>query len=359
VFFDGRDCTYLSTHELAQMGVVYMPGGQGVFPQMSVRDNLVTAAAMSPGDEGVEAGIERVLDFFPRLRERLDVEAGTMSGGEQQMLALGQAFLMKPRLLMIDELSLGLAPAIVEQLLDAIRGMKDDGITVMLVEQSLNVALTVADRAVFMEKGEIRFDGPTTELLARPDLVRSVFMGGAAGGAPSVTARRGPVDTTESLLECEGLSVAFGGLRVLDNVGLTVAPGEVVGIIGPNGAGKTTLFDVLSGYTEPIAGRVLLGDVDITAEGPDARARLGLGRAFQNARLFPPLTVRENIAVALEKRANRSPVLGAVWAPSVRNSERKLLSRVDGYIELLGLGAFADKFVRELSTGTRRAVEVA
>jgi branched-chain amino acid transport system ATP-binding protein len=326
---------------------------------MSVRDQLMLGAFRRNDRAAVRADLDRVLGLFPRLRERTNALGRTLSGGEQQMAAIGRALMARPRLLMIDELSLGLAPAVVGQLLEAIKGMKAEGITVMLVEQSLNVALTVADRAVFMEKGEIRFDGPTTELLARPDLVRSVFMGGAAGGAPSVTARRGPVDTTESLLECEGLSVAFGGLRVLDNVGLTVAPGEVVGIIGPNGAGKTTLFDVLSGYTEPIAGRVLLGDVDITAEGPDARARLGLGRAFQNAPLFPPQTVRENIAVALEKRANRSPVLGAVWAPSVRNSERKLLSRVDGSIELLGLGAFADKFVRELSTGTRRAVEVA
>ncbi len=362
IFFDGRDITYLGTHELARMGVVYMPGGQGVFPQMSVRDNLQTAAWMSrTADADPRAEIERVLDFFPRLRERIDVEAGTMSGGEQQMLALGQAFLMKPRLLMIDELSLGLAPAIVEQLLEAIRGMRDEGVTVMLVEQSLNVALTVADRAVFMEKGEIRFDGPTNELLARPDLVRSVFMGGAvSGGAPLGVRRKSTSDEAqERLLECEGLSVSFGGLRVLTDVNLHVGAGEVVGIIGPNGAGKTTLFDVLSGYTEPVAGRVQLGDVDITHMSPDARARLGLGRAFQNARLFPPLTVRENIAVALEKRASRSPILGAVWAPSVRASERKLASRVDGYVELLGLGAYADKFVRELSTGTRRAVEVA
>jgi branched-chain amino acid transport system ATP-binding protein len=285
-----------------------------------------------------------------------------MSGGEQQMLALGQAFLMKPRLLMIDELSLGLAPAVVEQLLGAIRDMKDEGITVMLVEQSLNVALTVADRAVFMEKGEIAFDGPTEELLARPDLVRSVFMGGAGSAGSVGSSRRRPMTVDESqsdLLSCEGLSISFGGVRALNEVSLQVGAGEVVGIIGPNGAGKTTLFDLLSGYTTPDSGEVRLGGTDITRLTPDARARLGLGRAFQNARLFPPLTVRENIAVALEKRASRSPVLAAVFAPSVRKSERKLLSRVDGFIELLGLTAYADKFVRELSTGTRRAVEVA
>jgi branched-chain amino acid transport system ATP-binding protein len=212
-----------------------------------------------------------------------------------------------------------------------------------------------------MEKGEIAFDGPTEELLARPDLVRSVFMGGAGSGGSAVVRQRPAAveEGNERLLECQGLSVGFGGVRVLDDVSVHLGAGEVVGIIGPNGAGKTTLFDLLSGYTQAEAGVVRLDDVDITQMSPDARARLGLGRAFQNARLFPPLTVRENIAVALEKRVTKSPVLGAIWAPSVRRSERKLFSRVDGYIELLGLTAYADKFVRELSTGTRRAVEVA
>jgi ABC-type branched-subunit amino acid transport system ATPase component/MFS family permease len=362
IFFDGRDITHLPTHQSARLGVVYMPGGQGVFPLMTVRDNLTSAAWMGRNDPtSVEADMQRVLDLFPRLRERHHVLAGSMSGGEQQMLALGQAFLMKPRLLMIDELSLGLAPAVVEQLLDAIRVMKSEGMTVVLVEQSLNVALTIADRAVFMDKGEVRFDGPTEELLARPDLVRAVFMGGgAAGGATGLRKRTVSVeDRHEPLLRCEQLDVAFGGVQALCDVSLTVAAGEVVGIIGPNGAGKTTLFDVLSGFTPSDGGRVRIGEADVTKLSPDARARLGLGRAFQNARLFPPLTVRENIAVALEKRANRSPLLGAVWAPSVRNSERKLTSRVDGFIELLGLTQYADKFIRELSTGTRRAVEVA
>jgi branched-chain amino acid transport system ATP-binding protein len=187
-------------------------------------------------------------------------------------------------------------------------------------------------------------------------------MGGTGSGGSVSSVRNRPVapeEGNERLLNCEGLSVGFGGLQVLDDVSIHVGAGEVVGIIGPNGAGKTTLFDLLSGYTRADSGIVRLDDVDITGMSPDARARLGLGRAFQSARLFPPLTVRENIAVALEKRANRSPLMGALWMPSVRRSERKLMTRIDGYIELLGLTAYADKFIRELSTGTRRAVEVA
>jgi branched-chain amino acid transport system ATP-binding protein len=363
IFFDGVDTTFKPTHEAAREGIVYMPGGQGVFPLMSVKDNLTSAAWMNrkhPAE--VEARIEQVLEMFPVLRERIDALAGAMSGGEQQMLAVGQAFLMEPKLLMIDELSLGLAPAIVEQLLNTLREMRQRGVTVVLVEQSLNVALTVADRAVFMEKGEVKFDGPVEELLARPDLVRSVFMGGAAGGGGVTSGRKrsaSQLEEAETLLRCEDVSVSFGGVNALTGVSLEVAAGEVVGIIGPNGAGKTTLFDILSGYLQPDSGAVYLGDRDVSKFSPDARARLGLGRAFQNARLFPPLTVRENIAVALERRAMKSPLLAAFGAPQVRRSERKLQNRADGFIEMLGLSAYADKFVRELSTGTRRAVEVA
>ena len=132
--------------------------------------------------------------MFPILRERLDEPAGNLSGGQQQMLTLGMAFIGKPRLLMIDELSLGLAPAVVAQLLEIVRALRDDGTTVILVEQSVNVALTVADRAYFMEKGEIRFEGPTTELLERPDLLRSVFLRAAAGrGRGRARASRGPL----------------------------------------------------------------------------------------------------------------------------------------------------------------------
>ena len=118
--------------------------------------------------------------MFPNLQRRLDQPSAVLSGGEQQMLTLAQAFIAKPKLLMIDELSLGLAPIVVEELLNVVRRAHDEGVSVILVEQSVNVALTVADRAVFMEKGEVRFSGPTSDLLERDDILRAVFLGGAA-----------------------------------------------------------------------------------------------------------------------------------------------------------------------------------
>ena len=180
IFFDGEDVTGLEPEDSFQYGLVQVPGGRGVFPGLTVQENLDVAAwgSRRPKAE-TQAAIAEVLATFPALQRRIDQRAAVLSGGEQQMLTLGQALIAKPRLLMIDELSLGLAPVVVEELLKIVRRIHADGTAVILVEQSVNVALTVADRACFMEKGEIRFSGPTAELLERPDILRSVFLSGA------------------------------------------------------------------------------------------------------------------------------------------------------------------------------------
>ena len=128
------------------------------------------------------AAVEAAYQRFPWMRARRRQNAATLSGGEHRMLALARVLVAPPRLMVVDELSLGLAPTIVEQLLDIVRAIHDQGCTIVLVEQSVNVALTLASRAYFMEKGEVRFSGPTTELLDRGDILRSVFLEGAASG---------------------------------------------------------------------------------------------------------------------------------------------------------------------------------
>ena len=184
IFFDGEDVTGLEPEDSFQYGLVQVPGGRGVFPGLTVKENLDVAAWGSGRPKAdTDAAIAEVLATFPALQRRIDQRAAVLSGGEQQMLTLGQALIAKPRLLMIDELSLGLAPVVVEELLKIVRRIHADGTAVILVEQSVNVALTVADRACFMEKGEIRFSGPTAELLERPDILRSVFLSGAGSVA--------------------------------------------------------------------------------------------------------------------------------------------------------------------------------
>ena len=372
IYFDGVDVTHQPPHEQAQKGIVMVPGGRAIFPTLTVRENLRAAGWIYRKEERyVREKTAEVLEMFPILRERLDTQAGSLSGGEQQMLCLSQAFLMRPRLLMVDELTLGLAPQIVEQLLEVIRRINTAGTTVILVEQSINLALTVARRCVFMEKGQVRFDGPTAELLSRPDVARSVFLGearssrslGATRTTSALAALQQAEETYDNLLEIEGVSVAYGGVNALTDVSLEMKPREILGVIGPNGAGKTTLFDVVSGFVRPpelSAGRVVLAGRDITDLSPDRRHHVGLCRSFQNVRLFSGMTARETIAVAYERHLKvRSPVFAALWLPHLRQAEAKVMRRVDGLIEVLGLGSYANKFMDELSTGSRRLVEIA
>ncbi|MGZ4717877.1 MAG: MFS transporter [Acidimicrobiales bacterium] len=439
VIFDGRDITHAPPNEIAAFGITQVPGGQGVFPSLSVGENLRVAGWLDRRKPALSRErVEEVLELFPALRSRLSEPAANLSGGQQQMLALGMAFLARPRLLLIDELSLGLAPVIVEQLLPIVEAIREQGTTVILVEQSVNLALTIAETAFFMEKGEIKFHGPTAELLDRPDVLRSVFLEGAGAGAPAGPANgskpvgssapaatqldlagngfassgngheapngaggnghvtrngsgRGPgegsgegsgqgsgqgvqptpvtvamvaePESTEPsipALQVIDLTVRFGGIQAVGGVSLTVAPGEIVGIIGPNGAGKTTLFDLISGFTRADTGRVLIGGHDVTRAAPDKRARLGLGRSFQDARLFPALTVEETIAVSLDRWVEvKDPINSALHLPASFDSEQKVQTRVDELIDLLNLEAYRTKFVRELSTGSRRVVDLA
>jgi branched-chain amino acid transport system ATP-binding protein len=373
ILYDGRDITGWDANETVAEGLVYMPGGKGVFPTLTVEENLNLAGWLFRKEpDYLEAAVVQVLDYFPVLKERWTQKAGNLSGGEQQMLTLSQAFIARPKLLMIDELSLGLAPVIVESLLDIVRAIHQRGTTVILVEQSVNVAITLAQRAVFMEKGEVRFDGPTSELLARPDILRAVFLKGAAahtgdGGTTAAYERR-PFSPScdacgrehEVALETRELVVSFGGVRAVNGVDISLRQGQLIGIIGPNGAGKTTVFDLISGFVAPTSGRVLLGGADVTDLVPSARAELGLGRSFQDARLFPTMTVRQTIATALERHvAVRDPIAAALLSPAVRAAEKQVDDEVERLVELMRLEAFADKFIGELSTGTRRIVDLA
>jgi ABC-type branched-subunit amino acid transport system ATPase component len=183
VRFRGTDITFLDAERRLRLGITQIPGGRAVFGPMTVVENLRSFAYTLGGDRrAVESGIERSFDAFPRLAERRDQNASTLSGGEQQMLGLSKALILRPQLLLIDELSLGLAPVIVGQLLDMVRQINDEGTAIVLVEQSVNIALNLVDHAYFMEKGEIRFDGRAQDLLERDDLLRAVFLEGAGAG---------------------------------------------------------------------------------------------------------------------------------------------------------------------------------
>jgi len=180
VLLDGEDMSSSEAEVMSSRGVVTVPGGNGIFAKLSVEQNLMLGGYAHWRDEDhLRQARSDVLELFPVLADRLGQQAGTLSGGEQQMLTLAQGLMAKPRVLMIDELSLGLAPAVVQDLLGVVAEIQARGIPMIIVEQSVNIALSVASRAYFMEKGEIRFEGPTEELLGRTDLLRSIFLEGA------------------------------------------------------------------------------------------------------------------------------------------------------------------------------------
>ena len=368
IILGGRDITHMPPHEIAKRGIIQMPGGRGIFGGLTVRENLELGTWMERDAAAARKRLDRIYQVFPVLKQRADEPAAALSGGEQQMLSLSQAFLSEPKILLIDELSLGLAPAVVGQLLEIVRQINDEGAAIVLVEQSVNVALTVARRAVFLEKGEVKFAGPTQDLLRRPDLLRAVYVKGTAalGGGDTIVsaagkrAREAELAASSTVLEVREITKRFGGVAAVDNVSLELRQGEVLGLIGPNGSGKTTLIDIISGYVAPDSGKIVYQGSDITSLAPHARARRKLVRRFQDARLYPSLTVYESLLVALDQRLEvRSSFLAAFGAPPAWRAERRAQAQANRLLELLSLTPYRDKFVRELSTGLRRILDLA
>jgi ABC-type branched-subunit amino acid transport system ATPase component/ABC-type branched-subunit amino acid transport system permease subunit len=355
VAFDGQDITRWSPSERLRAGIVMVPGGRGVFPSLTVAENLRMAGWLRRKDKkSLADGMRQVYSLFPVLHERAGQSGSSLSGGEQQMLTLAQALLCRPRLLMIDELSIGLAPVVVGELVRVVEGLAEQGVTLLVVEQSLNVAARVADRAIFVEKGRVRFTGSISRLLARPDLARAVFLRRPEGRGPK------RVPTNGTIFRAHEVIKHFGGVHAVAEVDLDVRRGEILGIIGPNGAGKSTFLNVCSGLLPPDAGRIVFAGADVTGLRSSELAERGVGRTFQDARLWPSLTVREALAVALDRHIEvRDPFACTLRGYAVVASEREVTSRVEDLLDEMGLGAYANAFVSELSTGTRRILEIA
>jgi branched-chain amino acid transport system ATP-binding protein len=177
ITFEGKDLAALPSHEIVALGISQSPEGRQIFGTLSVHDNLILGTTGRRDRSGMAQDLEYVFSLFPVLKERLDQSGGTLSGGEQQMLAIGRALMARPRLLLLDEPSLGLAPMLVNRIFAVISRLKETGVTILLVEQNARKALEIADRAYVMETGRITLEGTARELTANPEIEKA-YLGG-------------------------------------------------------------------------------------------------------------------------------------------------------------------------------------
>ena len=365
--FAGRDLAGVEPALVVRMGIVQVPEGRRIFGDLTVDENL-RAGATTVKDRGARSRArDRVFELFPRLADRRNQRGALLSGGEQQMLAIGRALMSEPKLLLLDEPSLGLAPKLVEQIGEVVREINRQGTAVILVEQNAAMALEVADHAYVLEVGRVTLEGAADELAAS-DEVRERYLGAghsavveeALAAAPEAERREGEAERRAVReLVVEDVSVRFGGITALSEVSFTVQPGSVHALIGPNGAGKSTCLNVLTGVYEPSAGRVRLGDDLLTGLRPHRIARLGVSRTFQNIALSPAASVEENLLLGRHRLSRAGLVATGLALPSVRRERSAQLKRVHEIAAVLRLDALLDRPVAELSYGDRKRVELA
>jgi branched-chain amino acid transport system ATP-binding protein len=314
----GRELIGLDPAEVVHRGVVQVPEGRRIFADLTVEENL-RAGSFGRKERDDGGAQRRVFELFPRLEERRAQRAGLLSGGEQQMLAIGRALMSDPQVLLLDEPSLGLAPQLVDQIGRIVTQINEQGTAVVLVEQNAAMALKVARRAYVLEVGTVALEGAAEEL-AESREIRERYLG-VAGDEQVEQVTADPIERVTSdkrdpkPLAIEGVTVRFGGLEALSEVSLKVEPGTTHAIIGPNGAGKSTLLNVLTGVYRASAGTVTYGERTISGLRPPQIAALGISRTFQNLALSPTATVRQNLLLGRHRLSKTGFLRGGLHQP--------------------------------------------
>ena len=357
----GRPLTGLDPADVVRSGVVQVPEGRRIFGDLTVAENLRAGTFGRDGREGLAEAHARVFELFPRLEERRTQPAGLLSGGEQQMLAIGRALMADPKVLLLDEPSLGLAPQVVDQIGEIVEQINAQGTAVVLVEQNAAMALKVAHRALVLEVGQVALEGDAQQLASSGE-VRERYLG-VASEPQAVTAE--PIQRVTSgkreprPLEVEQVTVRFGGLVALDDVSLVVPPATTQAIIGPNGAGKSTLLNVLTGVYKADSGSVGYGGAVLTRLRPHQIAALGVSRTFQNLALSPTATVRENLLLGRHRLSKSGFVSAGLRLPGARRELAEQVRVVEGIGDLLGLSDFLDFPIVNMPYGVRKRAEIA
>ena len=349
-------------------GVRQVLEGRRVFVELSVEDNLKvgahTARASMPDN------LDRVFGLFPVLAERRTKTAGYLSGGEQQMLAMGRALMSDPRFLLLDEPSLGLSPKLVEQVRDVIVEINQAGTGMLLVEQNATMALSIATHGYVMETGRIVLDKPAESLL-KDDDVREFYLGlhpgDTRGRRPRSTlvprrqalpAQEAVVRVTSPVVSLRDVHLSFAGVNAISGATFEVMPGELFAIIGPNGAGKTSLFNVLSGVYRPQQGSVEFLGESILGERPHRIAARGMARTFQNIALFEHLTVLDNLMLGRHQHIGYGFLSAFLWRGRARNEELANRRVVEEIVDFLELEQWRSQPVGLLPYGVQKRVEL-
>ena len=360
--FEGREIRDTAPADIVRAGIVQVPEGRRIFGELTVEENLRAGAMTVRSADARRRAHERVVELFPRLRERRRQRAVLLSGGEQQMLAIGRALMSEPKLLLLDEPSLGLAPKVVEQIAEVIREINRQGTSVVLVEQNAAMALAVARSAYVLEVGAVTLHGSAEELASSTEVQQRYLGGDAVEAAAAPEHDPGQEAARPRKVEplvAEGLTVRFGGITAIEDVSFTVEPGSVHALIGPNGAGKSTTLNVLTGVYEPTEGSVRYGDRLLTGLRPHRIAALGIARTFQNIALSPTATVQDNLLLGRHRLSKAGFVTAGLGLPSARRERREHIARVREIAAVLELDELLDRPVAGLSYGNRKRVELA
>jgi ABC-type branched-subunit amino acid transport system ATPase component len=338
VLLDGRPVGGRRPWDVARQGVAMITSITKVFPSLTVREHLRLSA---PPNSDTHVG--ELLELFPALAQRMGSSAAMLSGGERQMLAIAAAMLRKPRLLLVDELSQGLAPAAVAQLVRALRELNAQGLAMLVVEQSLATAVELADRCYALDAGKLVATGSATEFSAM-QAVQGSYLGKSVQRPPAPSSVSADDEPRELALDVRGLGVSFGGVEALRDVTWSAARGECVGLVGPNGAGKSTLLNCVNRVVRPSTGEVTVLGRSAARLRPYELARLGVARTFQSAENWRDVTVVDLVATGLHvKRVRRAAALRQAMAA----------------LDFVGLTSIARSWVRDIPYGHAKLVDLA